>query len=81
MTDTAESFKPDDKTNTLYDRLFEEVYRPLFPGVQPAATPGPAASGADVARAPATNPAATAGCPAVAAANHRGGRPPCGGRR
>ena len=36
MTDTAESFQPDDKANKLYDRLFEEVYRPLFPGVQTA---------------------------------------------
>lgn len=36
MTDTAESFQPDDKAKKLYDRLFEEVYRPLFPGVQTA---------------------------------------------
>ena len=36
MTDTAESFQPDDNAKQLYDRLFEEVYRPLFPGVQPA---------------------------------------------
>ena len=36
MTDVAERFEPDAATGRVYDRLFEEVYRPLFPGVQPA---------------------------------------------
>lgn len=36
MTDTAGSFRPDDETHRWYTTLFEDVYRPLFPGVQPA---------------------------------------------
>jgi xylulokinase len=36
MTDTTESFQPDDQTSRRYATLFEDVYRPLFPGVQPA---------------------------------------------
>ncbi len=35
MTDVAESFRPDDRVRELYDELFAEVYRPLFPAVQP----------------------------------------------
>ena len=34
MTDVAERFEPDAATGKVYDRLFEEVYRPLFPAVQ-----------------------------------------------
>jgi xylulokinase len=34
MTDVAERFEPDTATGKVYDRLFEEVYRPLFPAVQ-----------------------------------------------
>jgi len=34
MTDVAERFEPDAATGRVYDRLFEEVYRPLFPAVQ-----------------------------------------------
>jgi xylulokinase len=35
MTATAETFTPDPQRLELYDRLFKEVYRPLFPAVQP----------------------------------------------
>jgi sugar (pentulose or hexulose) kinase len=34
MTDVAERFEPDPATAAVYDRLFEDVYRPLFPAVQ-----------------------------------------------
>jgi xylulokinase len=34
MTDVAERFEPDSATARTYDRLFEEVYRPLYPAVQ-----------------------------------------------
>ncbi len=34
MTDVAERFEPDAATGKVYDRLFDEVYRPLFPAVQ-----------------------------------------------
>ena len=34
MTDVAERFEPDAATGRVYDRLFDEVYRPLFPAVQ-----------------------------------------------
>ena len=34
MTDVAESFSPDDQTAAVYERLFEEVYKPLYPGVR-----------------------------------------------
>jgi sugar (pentulose or hexulose) kinase len=34
MTDVAESFRPDDRARELYDKLFTEVYRPLFPAIQ-----------------------------------------------
>lgn len=36
MTSTERSFQPDDKAHSVYDRLFREVYVPLFPGVQGA---------------------------------------------
>jgi xylulokinase len=35
MTDTAERFEPDPATRSVYDRLYEEVYRHLFPTLQP----------------------------------------------
>jgi xylulokinase len=34
MTDVAGSFQPDERAREFYDRLFTEVYRPLFPAVQ-----------------------------------------------
>jgi sugar (pentulose or hexulose) kinase len=34
MTDVAERFEPDERTSAIYDRLFREVYTPLFPAVQ-----------------------------------------------
>jgi sugar (pentulose or hexulose) kinase len=34
MTDVAESFRPDDRASALYDDLFAQVYRPLFPAIQ-----------------------------------------------
>ena len=35
MTGTAERFTPDPDTQALYDRLYSQVYRPLFPTLQP----------------------------------------------
>ncbi len=35
MTDVAGSFQPDDRARKLYDNLFTQVYRPLFPAIQP----------------------------------------------
>jgi sugar (pentulose or hexulose) kinase len=35
MTDVAERFEPDQAASAFYDRVFSEVYRPLFPAVQP----------------------------------------------
>ena len=35
MTGVAASFQPADRARELYDRLFGEVYRPLFPAIQP----------------------------------------------
>jgi xylulokinase len=35
MTDVAEHFQPDDAASARYDRIFNEVYRPLFPAIQP----------------------------------------------
>jgi xylulokinase len=35
MTGVEESFEPDQQAHQLYDTLFEEVYRPLFPAIQP----------------------------------------------
>jgi sugar (pentulose or hexulose) kinase len=35
MTDVAETFQPEARASELYDRLFTEVYRPLFPAIQP----------------------------------------------
>jgi sugar (pentulose or hexulose) kinase len=35
MTDVAERFEPDDDTHAFYDQVFAEVYRPLFPAIQP----------------------------------------------
>jgi sugar (pentulose or hexulose) kinase len=35
MTDVAESFQPEDRARVLYDNLFAQVYRPLFPAIQP----------------------------------------------
>jgi sugar (pentulose or hexulose) kinase len=35
MTEVAESFHPEDSVSRLYDALFTEVYRPLFPAIQP----------------------------------------------
>lgn len=34
MTNTTDRFDPDPAETALYDRLFREVYRPLFPAVQ-----------------------------------------------
>lgn len=34
MTSTADRFDPNPETQALYDRLFTQVYRPLFPAVQ-----------------------------------------------
>ena len=40
MTDVAERFEPDARDRgKVYDRLFEEVYRPLFPALRGAARP------------------------------------------
>jgi sugar (pentulose or hexulose) kinase len=36
MTDVAERFEPDDRAATVYETLFNEVYKPLFPATQPA---------------------------------------------
>ena len=35
MTDVAERFEPQEPARGVYDRLFDEVYRPLFPAIQP----------------------------------------------
>ena len=35
MTGTTERFAPDTETRAVYDRLFNEVYQPLFPTLQP----------------------------------------------
>ncbi len=35
MTGTAERFTPDPATQAAYDRLYREVYQPLFPTLQP----------------------------------------------
>ncbi len=35
MTDLAGSFQPEDRARELYDNLFTQVYRPLFPAIQP----------------------------------------------
>jgi hypothetical protein len=35
MTGTAERFAPDPATQAIYDRLYREVYQPLFPTLQP----------------------------------------------
>jgi xylulokinase len=35
MTSTAEPFTPDPDAQGFYDRLYREVYRPLFPTLQP----------------------------------------------
>jgi sugar (pentulose or hexulose) kinase len=35
MADVAERFEPDEGTHAFYDQVFAEVYRPLFPAVQP----------------------------------------------
>jgi sugar (pentulose or hexulose) kinase len=35
MTGTAERFVPDPETQAIYDRIYGEVYRPLFPTLQP----------------------------------------------
>jgi sugar (pentulose or hexulose) kinase len=35
MTDVAESFQPEDRARERYDNLFTQVYRPLFPAIQP----------------------------------------------
>jgi len=34
MTDVAASFRPEDRARELYDHLFAQVYRPLFPAIQ-----------------------------------------------
>jgi len=34
MTDVAASFRPEDHARELYDNLFAQVYRPLFPAIQ-----------------------------------------------
>jgi xylulokinase len=35
MTATTDSFDPQPEAQAVYDRLYTEVYRPLFPAVQP----------------------------------------------
>jgi xylulokinase len=35
MTSMAERFEPEPGTHTFYDRLYKDVYRPLFPTLQP----------------------------------------------
>jgi len=35
MTGTAERFIPNPETHAIYDRLYREVYQPLFPTLQP----------------------------------------------
>src|SRR6266508_2585396 len=35
MTAVAGSFQPEDRARKLYDNLFTQVYRPLFPAIQP----------------------------------------------
>lgn len=35
MTDTTESFEPEDTASQLYETLFSEVYKPLFPAIRP----------------------------------------------
>jgi hypothetical protein len=34
MTDVAGSFQPEGRARELYDELFTQVYRPLFPAIQ-----------------------------------------------
>jgi hypothetical protein len=34
MTDVAGSFQPEPAARQLYDDLFDQVYRPLFPAIQ-----------------------------------------------
>ena len=34
MTDLAASFQPEDRARELYDNLFTQVYRPLYPAIQ-----------------------------------------------
>jgi hypothetical protein len=36
MTSTGRTFEPSEATHLVYDRLFKEVYRGLFPVVQQA---------------------------------------------
>jgi sugar (pentulose or hexulose) kinase len=35
MTHTAERFAPDPETHAIYERIYSEVYHPLFPTLQP----------------------------------------------
>jgi hypothetical protein len=35
MTDVGESFEPDEVNRAFYDRVFADVYQPLFPAIQP----------------------------------------------
>jgi hypothetical protein len=35
MTDVAASFRPEDRAREFYDNLFTQVYRPLYPAIQP----------------------------------------------
>ena len=35
MTDLGASFQPEDPARASYEQLFTDVYRPLFPAVQP----------------------------------------------
>ena len=35
MTDIADRFTPNPETGQIYDQLFNEVYKPLFPTIQP----------------------------------------------
>lgn len=37
MTGTAERFTPQPETQAIYDRLYQEIYKPLFPTLQPLA--------------------------------------------
>ena len=34
MTDVAERFEPDERAAALYETLFNDVYKPLFPAIQ-----------------------------------------------
>ena len=35
MTDTGDRFEPVEETQAVYDRLYRQIYQPLFPTLQP----------------------------------------------